>query len=71
MPAGDRDIEAKGMNIVTRIELAAAFLASACELAFESAEQDGRGPQLFALTEDLVLRRARELYSTWYKVLEL
>ena len=57
-------IQAKGMNLVTRIELAAAFLASACELAFESAEQDGRGPQLFALTEDLVLRRARELYST-------
>jgi hypothetical protein len=57
-------IEASGMKVVTKIELAAALLASACELAFESAGQEGSGPQLFALTEDLVVRRARELYST-------
>jgi hypothetical protein len=56
-------IEARGMKLVTRIELAASFLAHACEHAFESGEF-GHGPELFALAEDLVLRRARELYAS-------
>jgi hypothetical protein len=56
-------IEARGMKVVTRIELAAALLSHACAYAFESGEF-GYGPELFALTEDLVLRRARELYAS-------
>jgi hypothetical protein len=58
-------IEARGMKVVTRIELAAALLASACDHAYVSGEEDaqGDGPNLFALTEELVLRRAREIYA--------
>jgi hypothetical protein len=58
-------IEARGMKVVTRIELAAALLASACDHAYISGEEDalGDGPKLFALTEELVLRRAREIYA--------
>jgi hypothetical protein len=58
-------IEARGMKVVTRIELAAALLASACDHAYVSGEEDaqGDGPSLFALTEELVLRRAREIYA--------
>jgi hypothetical protein len=58
-------IEARGMKVVTRVELAAALLASACDHAYVSGEEDaqGDGPNLFALTEELVLRRAREIYA--------
>jgi len=58
-------IEARGMKVVTRVELAAALLASACDHAYISGEEDaqGDGPKLFALTEELVLRRAREIYA--------
>jgi hypothetical protein len=58
-------IEARGMKVVTRVELAAALLASACDHAYISGEEDaqGDGPNLFALTEELVLRRAREIYA--------
>ena len=58
-------IEARGMKVVTRVELAAALLASACDHAYISGEEDaqGGGPNLFALTEELVLRRAREIYA--------
>lgn len=58
-------IEARGMKVVTRIELAAALLAAACDHAYISGEEDakGDGPKLFALTEELVLRRAREIYA--------
>jgi hypothetical protein len=58
-------MEARGMKVVTRIELAAALLASACDHAYVSGEDDakGDGPKLFALTEELVLRRAREIYA--------
>jgi hypothetical protein len=53
-------IEARGMKVVTRVELAAALLCSACDHAYVSGEEDaqGDGPKLFALTEELVLRRA-------------
>ena len=54
------------MKVVTRIELAACLLAAACEHGYESGEEtEGRreGPELFALTEQLVLRRAREIYA--------
>ena len=52
------------MKVVTRIELAAALLASACDHAYISGQEgaQGDGPNLFALTEELVLRRAREIY---------
>ena len=59
-------IEARGMKVATRIELAAALLAAACEQSFKSGEAIGEpdhGPRLFALTEDIVLRRARELFA--------
>ena len=58
-------IGARGMKVVTRIELAAALLASACDHAYISGEEDaqGDGPNLFALMEELVLRRAREIYA--------
>ena len=54
------------MKVATRIELAATLLAQACEAAFEGAEATGDPeyvPTMFALTEDVVLRRARELYA--------
>ena len=58
-------IEARGMKVVTRIELAAALLAHACDHGYLSGEETegGNGPSLFALTEQLVLRRAREMYA--------
>ena len=58
-------IEARGMKVVTRVELAAALLASTLDHAYVSGEEDGQGdgPKLFALTEELVLRRAREIYA--------
>ena len=41
------------------------LLASACNHAYISGEDDaqGEGPNLLALTEELVLRRAREIYA--------
>jgi hypothetical protein len=53
------------LKLVTRIEIAAAFLTSACDCAFNSADaigSPGEAPGLYAKTEELVLRRARELY---------
>ena len=54
------------IKVIVRIELAAAFLATACKIAFESAEAIGapsEGPNLYAKTEELVVRRAREIYA--------
>ncbi len=59
-------IEARGMNVVTRIELAAAFVASAMEHAYEAGEaagQPGDGFDTFEITADLIIRRAREIYA--------
>src|SRR5262249_49764322 len=59
-------IEARGIKVVTRIELAAAFLASACQHAYES-KLESTGPEesagRFAATEEIVVQRAREIYS--------
>jgi hypothetical protein len=58
-------IEAQGMTLITRIELAAALLASACSHGYTSGDETGEGasgPVVFALAEQLVVRRARELY---------
>ena len=54
------------IKVVTRIELAAAFLAMACECAYEGAEAtgtQGEGPNVYAKTEEIVMRRAREIYA--------
>ena len=54
------------IKVIVRIELAAAFLQMACRCAFESAEaigSPGEGPNFFAKTEELVVRRAREIYA--------
>jgi hypothetical protein len=58
-------IEARGMTLVTRIELAE-LLASACSHGYSSGqevEQGGSGPAVFALTEQMVVKRAREIYA--------
>ena len=54
------------MKLVARIELAAACLATACEHAFDSAHGTGspeRASELYDKAEELVVRRARELYA--------
>jgi hypothetical protein len=54
------------MKLAARIELAAAALATACEHAFESAHGTGtpeRAEFLYEKAEELVVRRARELYA--------
>jgi hypothetical protein len=59
-------IQARGMSVVARMELAAALLADTCSTAFRSAEAEGNaelGPASYAFFEDLALRRARELYA--------
>ena len=58
--------EREPVKVITRIELAAAFLASACGAAYDSAAETGaggHGPSLYAVTEELVLRRARQKYT--------
>lgn len=57
-------IEAQGMTLITRIELAAVFLASALSHGYTSGDETGGGgPDVFALAEQLVVRRAREIYA--------
>lgn len=59
-------IEARGITLVARIEFAAAVLAAACSHAFDTSEDIGPpidGPERYALTEELILRRAREIYA--------
>ena len=51
------------MKVVARIELAAALLVSACDQGYLSGQETGEGPEVYALTEALVLRRAREMYA--------
>jgi hypothetical protein len=54
------------LKVIVRIELAAAFLATACSAAYDSAEptgSPGKGPTLYAVTEDTVVKRAREIYG--------
>jgi len=59
-------IEAQGMSLITRIELAAIFLASTLSHGYTSGDEVGErasGPEVFALAEQLVVRRAREIYA--------
>src|SRR5262249_39013054 len=59
-------IEAQGMSLIARIELAAVFLASALSHGYTSGDEVGEGasgPEVFALAEQLVVRRAREIYA--------
>jgi hypothetical protein len=42
------------------------FLASACDCAYDSANATGsmgRGPELYSRTEQIIIRRAREIYA--------
>jgi hypothetical protein len=59
-------VQARGMSVSARMELAAALLADACSSAYQSAEAQGvaaEGPARYAAFEDLTLRRAREIYA--------
>jgi hypothetical protein len=54
------------MKVAGRIELAAAALATACEQAYDSAHATGhpeRADELYDKAEELVIRRAREIYA--------
>lgn len=54
------------MKLVARVELAAAALATACAHAYDSAHGTGspeRAAELYEKAEELVVRRARELYA--------
>jgi hypothetical protein len=59
-------IERRGMTLIMRIEIAAALLVTACEHAYDAAEELGEpetAADRFAHAEQLVLRRAREIYA--------
>ena len=54
------------MTVVARVELAAAFLATACGAAYDSAAATGFPDQAtlrYDLAEALVVKRAREIYG--------
>src|SRR5262249_45232198 len=54
------------IKLAARIELAAAALATACEHAYDSAHATGHpecAEDLYDKAEELVIRRARELYA--------
>lgn len=54
------------MNVVTRIELAAAVVASALEHAYKAGEATGQPGDCFdtfEMTADLIIRRAKEIYA--------
>jgi hypothetical protein len=54
------------MKLAARIELAAAALASACEHAYDGAHaiwHPGAAEDLYDKAEELVIRRAREIYA--------
>ena len=57
-------IEARGMTVVARVELAANFAASAMEHGYRAGEETGAsgdGASLFEIAADLIIRRAREI----------
>jgi len=59
-------IERQGMKVATRIELAATLMVSACQHGFEAAEEmggRGQGPEFFGFVEQVIVRRAREIYG--------
>ena len=58
--------EREAMSVIAPIELAAAFLAGACSAAYDGAVATSsaeNGPTLYAVAEELVVRRAREIYG--------
>ena len=59
------EIESRGVKVVTRIELAAALMTSACAHAYCAGEEDGEmaGGDLYARTEQVIVQRAREIYA--------
>lgn len=59
-------VEATGMTVLARMELAAALMAGACTSAYNSAAAQGEpadGPERFSHSEDFIVRRAREIYA--------
>lgn len=59
-------IERQGKKLATRIELAGALMVSACQHGFEAAEEmggRGHGAEFFRVVEQLIVRRAREIYE--------
>jgi hypothetical protein len=57
---------ARQLAPIVRIEIATAFLATACSAAYDSADATGsknEGPTLYAVTEQMVGKRARDIYS--------
>ena len=58
--------EREATPVIARIELAAAFLANACSAAYDGAVATSsaeNGPTLYSVAEQLVVRRAREIYG--------
>lgn len=61
-------IEARGMTVVARIELAANLAASAMEHGYRAGEETGGdGAKLFDIAGDLIIRRAREIYARGHR----
>jgi len=59
-------IEERGMTVAAQIELAAAFASSALAHAYQAAEEmgdPGDAATFFAEVEDMIIQRAREIYS--------
>lgn len=59
-------IERRGMTLIMRTEIAAALMVTACEHAYQSAEELGEpetAADRFAHAERLILQRAREIYA--------
>lgn len=59
-------IEARGMKVVTRIELAAVFVASALEHAYRAgldSDKPSEAPEYVDECATLVMRRAMEIYA--------
>jgi hypothetical protein len=58
-------IQSQGMTVATRIELASAFVGSACSQAYDAGEamgEEGAAETLFDKALEIIIARARELY---------
>lgn len=60
------EILLEGATTFVKMEIAAALIVLACSSAFDSANADGTpedGPARYHYMEDLIMRRAREIYA--------
>ena len=64
-PALARSATGSGSIAIIRIEHAVAFLAMACSTACSAdpTRSQGEGANLYALIDDLVIKRARDIYG--------